>query len=179
MNAPFLLAAGDNPLKAVGETFGWHPQLFISQVVLFVILALVLKKFAYAPLLAMLDKRKAQISESIENAEKTRKELANAQAKAQEIVGQAGQQATKIIEEARAAAAKVSEAERQKAIADAANIIAKAKESNDAELARMKAELRQEFGRLVVSAASRATGDILSADQKGRLADDAVRQLAA
>lgn len=179
MNAPFLLAAGDNPLKAVGETFGWHPQLFISQVVLFVILALVLKKFAYAPLLAMLDKRKAQISESIENAEKTRKELANAQAKAQEIVGQAGQQATKIIEEARAAAAKVSEAERQKAIADAASIIAKAKQANDAELARMKTELRQEFGRLVVAAASRATGDVLNAEQKGRLADDAVRQLAA
>lgn len=179
MNLPVILAAGDNPLKAVGETFGWHPQLFISQVVLFVLLAIILKKFAYAPLLAMLDKRKSQIAESIENAEKTRKELANAQAKSQELIGQAGQQAQKIIEEARAAAAKIAEIERQKAIADAASIIAKAKQSNDAELARMKGELRQEFGRLVVAAASRSTGDILSADQKGRLADDAVRQLAA
>ncbi|MFA6544464.1 MAG: F0F1 ATP synthase subunit B [Limisphaerales bacterium] len=179
MNLPVILAAGDNPLKAVGDTFGWHPQLFFSQVVLFVILALVLKKFAYAPLLTMLDKRKAQISESLENAEKTRKELANAQVKAQELIGQAGQQAQKIIEEARAAAAKISEVERQKAIADAATIIAKAKQASEAELVRMKGELRQEFGRLVVAAASRATGDILSADQKGRLADDAVRQLAA
>ncbi len=179
MNLPVILAAGDNPLKAVGETFGWHPQLFFSQVVLFVLLAIILKKFAYAPLLAMLDKRKQQISESIENAEKTRKELANAQAKSQEILTQAGQQAQKVIEEARTAAARVSEIERQKAIADAANIIEKAKQSNDAELARMKAELRQEFGRLVVAAAGRATGEILSPDQKGRLADDAVRQLAA
>ena len=143
------------------------------------LLAIILKKFAYAPLLAMLEKRKSQIAESIENAEKTRKELANAQAKSQELIGQAGQQAQKIIEEARAAAAKIAEIERQKAIADAASIIAKAKQSNDAELARMKGELRQEFGRLVVAAASRSTGDILSADQKGRLADDAVRQLAA
>lgn len=179
MNLPFILAAGDNPLKAVGETFGWHPQLFFSQVVLFVILALILKKFAYAPLLAMLDKRKAQIAESLENAEKTRKELASAQAKSQELIAQAGQQAQKIIEEARAAAGKVAEAERQKAIADAAAIIAKGRQASEAELVRMKGELRQEFGRLVVAAASRATGDILNADQKGRLADDAVRQLAA
>ncbi len=179
MNLPVLLAAGDNPLKAVADTFGWHPQLFFSQVVLFVLLAFILQKFAYGPLLAMLDQRKQQIAESIVNAEKTGKELANAQAKSQELIGQAGQQAQKIIEEARAAAAKLSEVERQKAIADAATIVAKATQSNDAELARMKGELRQEFSRLVVQAASRATGDILSAEQKGRLADDAVRQLAA
>jgi F-type H+-transporting ATPase subunit b len=179
MHLNLILATSDNPLKAVGETFGWHPQLFFSQVVLFVILALILKKFAYAPLLATLDKRKRQISESIENAEKTRAELANAQAKSQELIGQAGQQAQKIIEEARAAAAKVAEVERQKAIADAATIIAKARQASEAELVRMKGELRQEFGRLVVAAASRATGDILNTEQKGRLADDAVRQLAA
>lgn len=173
----FAAAAGGS--GGILDQFGWHPQLFLSQVALFILLALVLKKFAYAPLLAMLDKRKAQISESLENAEKTRKELANAQAKAAELVTQAGQQAQKIIEEARTAAAKISEAERQKAIADAAGIIAKARQANDAELARMKGELRQEFGRLVVAAASRATGDILNPDQKGRLADDAVRQLAA
>ena len=179
MNLPVILAAGDNPLKAVGETFGWHPQLFISQVVLFVLLAIILKKFAYAPLLAMLEKRKSQIAESIENAEKTRKELANAQAKSQELIGFTAAARDAAEPEARTAAARVSEIERQKAIADAANIIEKAKQSNDAELARMKAELRQEFGRLVVAAAGRATGEILSPDQKGRLADDAVRQLAA
>jgi len=58
-------------------------------------------------------------------------------------------------------------------------LLALARQANDAELARMKGELRQEFGRLVVAAASRSTGEVLSADQKGRLADDAVRQLAA
>ncbi|MBM3871559.1 MAG: F0F1 ATP synthase subunit B, partial [Verrucomicrobia bacterium] len=146
---------------------------------LFIIVALALKKFAYGPILEMLEQRRTRIAESLANADKIKAELANAQAKTQELIGQASQQATKIIEEARAAAAKVAEAERQKAIADAASIIAKAKQANDAELARMKGELRQEFGRLVVAAASRATGDILNADQKGRLADNAVRQLAA
>ena len=178
MNSLVLFAAG-NPVAEIAHQFGVTWQLLISQIILFVIVALALKKFAYGPILEMLEQRRTRIAESLANADKIKSELASAQAKAQEVIGQASQQATKIIEEARAAAAKVSEVERQKAIADAASIIAKAKQANDAELARMKGELRQEFGRLVVAAASRATGEILNADQKGRLADDAVRQLAA
>ncbi len=179
MNALFLLAAASNPAAEIGEKFGFNGQLFAMHFIGFGVVAFLLHKFAYGPILQMLDERKERIAKSMADADKIKAELTNAQAKAQEVIGQAGQQATKIIEEARAAAAKVAEAERQKAIADAASIIAKARQANDAELARMKGELRQEFGRLVVAAASRATGDILSADQKGRLADDAVRQLAA
>lgn len=182
MNSLVLLAAAaptGNPIGDIARQFGVNWQLLISQIILFVIVALALKKFAYGPILEMLEQRRTRIAESLANADKIKAELANAQAKTQELIGQASQQATKIIEEARASAAKVAEAERQKAIADAASIIAKAKQANDAELARMKGDLRQEFGRLVVAAASRATGDILNADQKGRLADNAVRQLAA
>ena len=112
-------------------------------------------------------------------AEKTRVELTNAQSKVQEILGQAGAQANKIIEEARQAASRVGEQERQKAIADAQQILVKAREAGDAELARIKSELRKEFGRLVVQAASRSTGDILTGDQHIQLADTAARQLAA
>jgi F-type H+-transporting ATPase subunit b len=104
---------------------------------------------------------------------------ANAQAKAQEIIGEAGQQANKIIEEARVAAVALGEQERQKSVAAAQQIIEKAREAGDAELARLKSELRKEFGRLVVQAASQSTGNILTQDQKGRLAEDAVKQLAA
>ncbi len=178
-----MLAASEgatgNPAKAILDQFGWHPQLFLSQVVLFVILALALRKFAYAPLLGMLEKRRQQISEGIENAEKTRLALAHAETRAAEIVAAAGQQANRIIEESRAAAVSLGEQERQKSVAEAQRIVAKAREAGDAELARLKGELRREFGRLVVQAASRSTGDVLTAEQKGRLSDEAVRQLSA
>ena len=82
---------------------------------------IILAKFAYKPLLAMLEQRKHQILEGIENAEKTRAELANAQAKAQEIIGQAAQQANKIIEEARTAAAKVTDRRIRVAVEGAVN----------------------------------------------------------
>lgn len=177
-----LAAAGEatgNPAQAILDQFGWNKQLFFSQVALFVILAVLLRKFAYAPLLAMLEKRRQQITESIENAEKTRIALAQAEARSSEIVAQAGQQANRIIEEARAAAVSLGEQERQKSVTEAQRILAKAHEAGEAELARLKGELRREFGRLVVQAASRSTGDVLTTEQKGRLSEDAVRQLSA
>ncbi len=176
----FLLAAAapGNPVADIAHQFGVTWQLLISQIILFVIVALALKKFAYGPILEMLELRRTRIAESLANADKIKAELATTQAKTREIIGQAGAQANKIIEEARAAAAKIAEQETQRAIAAAADIIAKAKQANDAELVRMKADLRKEVTRLVVEVSAKVTGGILSVDQKQRLADDANKQLA-
>jgi F-type H+-transporting ATPase subunit b len=171
--------AGENPLTQIADKFGWDPRLFISQLVLFVLVALILQKFAYKPLLAMLETRRNQISEAVENAEKTRAELANAQVKAQELLTQAGAQANKIIEEARLAAAKVTETEMQKAVGTANQIISKAKESNEAEFKRLELELKREIGHLAVKAAMQVSGKILTADDQKRLAEETNRQLAA
>ena len=174
-----MFAATGNPVTDIAHQFGVTWQLLISQVILFVIVAVALKKFAYAPLLAMLEERKTRIAESMANAEKIKSELASAQAKAQDIVTQASSQANKIIEEARAAGSREVEKASQAAIATANQIIAKAKEANEAELVRMKTELRREVGRLVVQTSARVTGGILTSDQQGKLAEDAAKQLAA
>jgi F-type H+-transporting ATPase subunit b len=180
MNSFVMLAsASGNPIGEVAGQFGVTWQLLISQVILFALVALALKKFAYGPLLAMLEERKQRIAEGIANADKIKAELASAQAKAQEVVGQAAQQATKIIEEARAAGSREVEKASQAAIATANQIIAKAKEANEAELVRMKNELRKEMGRLVVQTSSRVTGNILTSEQQTRLAEDAAKQLVA
>jgi F-type H+-transporting ATPase subunit b len=168
-----------NPAAEVAEKFGFNKQLFTMHLVGFIIVAFLLQRFAYKPILKMLDERRAKIAESMANADKMKIELANAQAKAQEIMTQASTQANKAIEEARAAAAQISAQESQKAIAAAADIIAKAKQSNEAELARMKAELRKEVGRLVVATSAKVTGGILTAEQQGRLAEETNKQLAA
>ncbi len=180
MNFVILAAAdAENPIAKIATQFGVSWQLLISQIILFVVVALALKKFAYGPLLKVLEERRNKIAESLANAEQIKKDLANAQTKAQEILTQASQQATKAIEEARAAAAKVQEVETQKAIAAANDIIAKAKQASEAELARMKAELRKEVGRLVVATSAKVTGGILTAEQQTRLAEDTNKQLAA
>ena len=71
------------------------------------------------------------------------------------------------------------EQETQKAIATANQIVAKAREASEAELARMKAELRREIGRLVVETTAKVTGKVLTVEDHQRLAEEATRQLAA
>lgn len=172
-------AASEGPIAGIAKQFGVTWQLLISQIILFVIVALALKKFAYAPLLKVLEERRQRISESLANAEKIKQELASAQAKAQEILTGANAQANKFLEEARAAAVKVQEAESQKAIAQAEQIITKSRQAAEADYARMLAELRAEVGRLVVETTAKVTGKILTVEDQKRLAEETNKQLAA
>ena len=181
MQHQIFFAAGDllDLAKSTGEQFGFQKQLFISQVISFAVVCFLLHRFAYKPILKVLEERRQKIAEGLANADKIKIELASAQAKAQEILTQAGAQGNKMIEEARASAAKVLEVESQKAIATANDIIAKARQASEAELVRMKAELRKEVGRLVVATSAKVTGNILTAEQQSRLAEDTNKQLAA
>jgi len=172
-------AAPENPIQEISRTFGLNLHHFIAQCVSFLIVAGLLYKFAYKKVLVILEQRRQTIATSLANADKIKQELANAQVKSQEILSQANVQANKLIEEARAAAAKVQETESQKAIATATQIIAKAKEANEAELARMKGELRKELVRLVAETTARVSGKILTMEDQKRLAEETTRQIAA
>jgi F-type H+-transporting ATPase subunit b len=141
--------------------------------------AFLLYRFAYKPILGALEERRQRIAESLANVEKIKQDLANAQAGAEEILNQASAHGDKLIEEARQSAAKVLELETQKAIATANEIVSKARQANEAELVRMKNELRSEVGRLVVATSAKVTGNILTTEQQGRLAEQTAKELAA
>lgn len=163
--------------KSTARTFGVDGPHLIAQIISFCIVAFLLQRFAYKPVVAMLEERRRRIEEGLANAEKIKQELASAQVKAQEILTQANTQANKAIEDARAAASKVQESETQKAIAAAEQIIAKAREAAAADHARMLAELKREVGRLVVQTTATVTGKVLTADDQKRLADETAKQL--
>ena len=118
MNSFILLAAtapaGEGPFGQVARTFGLNWAMFLSQVIAFSIVALLLKKFAYRPVLQMLEDRRQRIAEGLANAEKIKAELAKTEAARQEVLVQAEGQAVKMIEEARAAAARVSSRKRKR-----------------------------------------------------------------
>jgi len=163
----------------VAEKFGLNGPLFIAQVISFLIVAGVLYKFAYKPILSVLEQRRQRIAEGLANAEKIKQELAKTEAARQEVLNQANAQANKLIEEARAAAARVQEQETQKAVAAAEQIIAKAREAAAADHARMLIELKREIGRLVVQTTGRVSGKILTSEDQQRLAEETNKQLAA
>jgi len=137
MQAPILLGSIGSDMAQMGldtaKRFGVDLPHFAAQCISFLIVAVLLQRYAYKPILTMLEERKKRIKEGLDNAEKIKQELANTQTKTHEIMVQAGQQAAKMIEEARAAAAKVQEQETQKAVAAAQAIVDKARQATQAE----------------------------------------------
>lgn len=181
MNAFILLAqagGAENPITSIAKSFGVDWAHLIAQIISFSIVAILLYKYAYKPVLTILDERRQRIAEGLANADKIKDELKRTEAARQEVLAQANAQANRLIEEARAAAARVQEQETQKAVNEAAEIIAKAREAAVAEKARTMAELRREIGRLVVLTTSRVTGKVLTPQDQQRLAEETVRQLA-
>ncbi len=158
--------------------FGLDLPHFLAQAVSFMIVAILLYKFAYKPILAVLEERRQRIAQGLADAEKIKAELQRTEAARQEVLEKANTQANALIEEARAAAARVREQETQKAIAAAEQIITKAREAAAADQARMLTELKREVGRLVVQTTATVTGKVLTAEDQKRLAEETSRQLA-
>jgi F-type H+-transporting ATPase subunit b len=179
MNAFVLLTQVDTggQIEQIARTFGvdW-PQL-IAQIVSFCIVCVLLYRFAYRPILKMLDDRRGQIAQSLADAQKIKVELELTEAQRREVMVKANAEATRFIEEARQAAARLQEQESQKAIATAEQIVVKAREAAELDYARMLAELKREVGRLVVQTTAAVAGKILTPDDQARLAAETAKQL--
>ena|SRR5437763_3670098 len=181
MNVIFAAATGGaaDILRETAETFGWNWKLFLSQVVSFCIVAFLLRRFAYRPILAVLEERRRKIEEGQLNAEKIRRELAEAEKRYQEIIAKGNADAQKMIDEARTSAAHLSERKQQEAVAAAEQIVAKAGEASAIEHERTMAQLKRELGRLVVDTTAKVTGKVLTSDDQRRLQEEATRTLSA
>ena len=180
MNAfVFLIAAqSDSQIAQIARTFGVDWPHFGAQIISFSIVCAVLYKFAYRPILAMLDQRRQQIALGIANAEKIQAELDKTESLRLGVIAQAHTQGAKFIEEARAAAARVQQEETNKAVAAAEQIMKKAHEAAAQDHDRMLAELKREVGNLVVQATTTVTGKILSAEDQRHLAEETSKQIA-
>src|SRR5437016_5161287 len=166
-------------LRDTADAFGWTPQMFFSQVISFVIVAFLLWRFAYKPILAVLEERRRTIEEGQLNADKIRRELAEAEKRYQEIIAKGNADAQKMIDEARTSAAHLSERKQQEAVAAAEQIVAKAGEASAIEHERTMAQLKRELGRLVVDTTAKVTGKVLTSDDQRRLQEEATRTLSA
>ena len=177
--ALLVIASGGGQIGEIARTFGVDWTHLVAQIISFCIVCILLQRFAYKPVLKMLEERRQQIAQGQANAEQIKAELARTEAKRQGVLDQANTQAAKLIDEGRAAAARVQEQETQKAIAAAEQIKVRAQEASAQERTRILAELKSQFGRLVVETTATVTGKILTAEDQQRLVEETAKQLTA
>jgi len=166
-------------MGSVAQQFGVYWPNLIAQLILFAIVYFVLKRFAFKPIIAMLEERRRRIEEGQLNAEKIKKQLAEAQTKYEEILAKANADSQKLLEEVRASGDRLAEQKRQEAIAAAEQITLKAQEAIALERDKSMAEMKRELGRLVVDATARVTGKVLSPEDHEKINEETARQIAA
>lgn len=170
-------AEGGGQIEQIAKTFGVDWPHLIAQMISFGIVCVILQRYAYKPVLKILEQRRQQIAQGVANTEKIKAELAQTEVHRQEMMSQASIEANRLIEEARSAANRVGEQETQKAIAAAEQIIAKAREAAEQDYARMLADLKREMGRLVVQTATAVVGKVLTPEDQRRLDEETAKQL--
>jgi F-type H+-transporting ATPase subunit b len=138
--------------------FGINLIAFISQLVSFGIIFLLLWKWGFPAILRTLEKRQAVIREGVENAERAKRELASAKADAEQFLADARRQA----QESLAQITKAAEGEANRIREDAH---AQAEQITKQEIARIQQEAaraRMEISRLVVNLSITAASKVIS-----------------
>ena len=176
-----LAVTAENPgvLENISKTFGWNAPFFFAQVVNFILVIFVLKKFAFGPIQIMLEERRARIAAGEEKIKLIERQLADSVQTTAAAISKANDEAVRMVTEAKQGAATFTEQKAQEAISHAQQILAKAEAAAKADRERLTADLKCEFGRLVVATTSQVTGKILTADDQKRINEDALSKVEA
>lgn len=176
-----LAVTAENPgvLENISKTFGWNAPFFFAQVVNFILVIFVLKKFAFGPIQIMLEERRARIAAGEEKIKLIERQLADSVQTTAAAISKANDEAVRMVTEAKQGAATFTEQKAQEAISHAQQILAKAEAAAKADRERLTADLKREFGRLVVATTSQVTGKILTADDQKRINEDALSKVEA
>lgn len=161
------------------KQFGVDWPHFIAQLVLFLIVYFVLNRFAFAPLLKVLEERRKRIEEGQLNAEKIKKQLAEAELRYQEVLRKANDDAQHMVEESRKNNEAFSQREMEKAVKESAAILERARHEITSERNRMVDEVKNEMISLVIKTTAKVAGKVLSPEDQKRLSEEAAKNLAA
>ena len=136
---------------------------------IFLILFLLLKKWAFPVINGMIKKREEKISSALEEAENTRKEMADLQARNSEMLAEARSEKDRIIGQAKDFKRQIEESSRQKAKEEYDRIMQSARADIEREKQAALEELRVSVANLSLDMAEKVIGSELSDRDKQKL----------
>jgi F-type H+-transporting ATPase subunit b len=142
----------------------------------FLILIFLLYRFAYKPILKVLDERANRIRESMEQAEAIKVANQEAAKKADQIIGEAQAQVRDMLTQANQISQRTIAAAQIEAREQREKLLADAHAQIQTETQRAKEELQREVARLAIMAASKVVGKSLDSQDHYRLIDEALAE---
>ncbi len=137
------------------SAFGINWKILLGQLLNFVILLYLLKKFAYGPFLRTLQQRKKTIEQGVKKSEEIEEKLKAVAQKREEILGRAQEQSLQIMKDTEKKAQEKSKGILLLAEKDKETILKKAIQDGQDEIAKMKEAEKQEVIDLILSLAEK------------------------
>lgn len=132
-----------------------HASELIFAIVNFLVLLFLLRKFLYKPMLKMMDDRKKSIDEALDSAAAARQEVAETQTVIQTEIAQARAKADELISTAQVGSERLKE-----------EILAKAREDAQAITAKAQAEIAHEREEAIAALRLEVTGLVMAATRQ-------------
>ena len=161
----------DNPLVQP------DPGLFLWTILIFLVLLVLLAKFAWKPLLALLDRREEMIRQSLDDADKAKQELQRLQQESKEILSKARVEAQSILAKSRLEAEKLKGELRQEAKGQADSILRDAEKQIQVETEKAIAVIKNEVVDLSLLVASKLIKKNLSKEDNQSLIEESLKQV--
>ena len=129
--------------------------LFIWALIIFLILVMLLKKFAWKPIIAALKAREEGIQSSIDEAKKVRSEMANLKAENENLLAQARAEREALLKEARTMGEEIVAKSHRDAEAEYKRMVEKALEDIRSEKMRALVDVKNQVANLSIEVAEK------------------------
>ncbi len=161
----------DNPLVQV------DPGLYIWTIIIFLALLFLLMKFAWKPLLAMLEKREDNIRHALLDAEKAREELANVKEDTEKLLSQARNESQAIVTAGKKNAERMKDEIIEKAQSKSDTLLDEVKQQIQIEKERAIADVKAEVVNLSMEIAQKLIKKNLSKEDNLKLINDSLNSI--
>lgn len=158
------------------QNFGIQPILLLAQIVNFLIILYLLKRFFYKPIQKVLADRQKRIEESLKNADLIEERLKKTQEKQAQILEEAAKSAQEIIENANKAARQNTADSLNQTKKSAEELLNRAKEEIQAQRAQMQKEVEKHTVTLVAEIVKKVLSKHLSTRQRQDLTEKAAME---
>ena len=159
------------------KEFGVDPLLLVAQIVNFLILLFILRKFMYGPILKVLDTRKKKIEESLKNAEEIEKVLAKTNEETERMISKALLEQEKMLTESKVMVAQMINDGKVQASQIIAKAQQQAQELIQAERGKLEQEVKQNLSTIVSLALEKVLGKTISRLENKKIIEKAVREI--
>lgn len=157
--------------------FGIEPALLVAQIINFLIIAYILKRFAYKPILSLLQDRKKTIELGLQQAEQAKKLLEQANEKETALLKNAQLAAQKMQEEAKKRSDIILKQTEENAKKRTELLLAQAKQQIEVETKEAEKRLERHTSELAVTFLQKAVSELFTEKEQKEVLQRAMKTM--